>query len=238
MLPLELFAQRNFAVGNASTLAVYGGLGASPFFLVLFLQQVGGYNALEAGLSTLPVTVLMFTLSRRFGALADRIGPRVFMGAGPVVAGAGIALFARIDASADYLSQVLPAVLLFGLGLSLTVAPLTATVLGGVPESEAGMASAINNAVARIGSLLAVAAIGALVATQLGGSGTSFGSVATATAEHALHVAVIVTGALVAFGGVLSAIGIENPRHEVAAVDCPGGSVVGASRELAATADR
>jgi EmrB/QacA subfamily drug resistance transporter len=237
MLPLELFAERNFAVGNASTLAVYGGLGASPFFLVLFLQQVGGYNALEAGLATLPVTVLMFGLSRRFGELADRIGPRVFMGSGPVVAGAGIALFARIDASADYITQVLPAVLLFGFGLSLTVAPLTATVLGGVPERDAGMASAINNAVARIGSLLAVAAIGAIVASLLG-SGTSFGSVPTATAEHGFQVAMIITGALVAFGGVLSAIGIENPRREVCAADCPGGSVVGASRELAATADR
>jgi EmrB/QacA subfamily drug resistance transporter len=232
MLPLALFGQRNFAVGNASTLAIYGGLGASPFFLVLFLQQVGGYNALEAGLATLPVTVLMFLLSRRFGALADRWGPRLFMGAGPVVAGAGIALFARIDASADYLSQVLPAVLVFGFGLSLTVAPLTATVLGGVPESEAGMASAINNAVARIGSLLAVAAIGALVASQLGGSGTSFASVTTAPAEHAFHVAVLVTGALVAIGGVLSALGIENPKREVCAADCPGGAVVGASREV------
>ncbi|MEZ5123599.1 MAG: DHA2 family efflux MFS transporter permease subunit [Solirubrobacterales bacterium] len=233
MLPLELFAQRNFAVGNASTLAVYGGLGATPFFLVLFLQQVGGYSALEAGVSTLPVTVLMFALSRRFGALADRVGPRLFMGAGPVVAGAGIALFARIDSDADYVSQVLPAVLVFGLGLSLTVAPLTATVLGGVPEREAGIASAVNNAVARIGSLLAVAAIGAVVATQLGGSGTSFASVPVATAEHAFHVAVIVTGALVVLGGVLSALGIENPRHEVAAAGCPGGAVVGASRDAA-----
>ena len=234
MLPLALFGERNFAVGNASTLAVYGGLGASPFFLVLFLQQVGGYNALEAGLTTLPVTVLMFTLSRRFGALADRWGPRLFMGAGPVVAGAGIALFARIDASADYVSQVLPAVVVFGFGLSLTVAPLTATVLGGVPESEAGMASAINNAVARIGSLLAVAAIGAVVATQLGGSGTSFASVPAETAEHAFHVAVLVTGALVAIGGVLSALGIENPKRAVCAADCPGGAVVGASREAEA----
>jgi len=231
MLPLELFAQRNFAVGNASTLAIYGGLGASPFFLVLFLQQVGGYSALAAGLATLPVTVIMFVLSRRFGALADRWGPRLFMGAGPVVAGAGIALFARIDASADYVSQVLPAVLLFGFGLSLTVAPLTATVLGGVAESQAGMASAINNAVARIGSLLAVAAIGAVVASQLGGSGTSFASVSTATAVHGFHVAVLVTGALVAVGGVLSAVGIENPRREVYAAECPGGAVVGASRE-------
>lgn len=170
MLPLELFGERNFAVGNAATLAVYGGLSAVPFFLVLFLQQVAGYRALTAGLAMLPVTVLMFLLSKRFGALADRIGPRLFMGGGPVVAGAGLMLLARLDASGDYLADVLPAVLVFGLGLSLTVAPLTAAVLGGVAEAHAGMASAINNATARVAGLLAVAAIGAVVASQFASS--------------------------------------------------------------------
>jgi EmrB/QacA subfamily drug resistance transporter len=168
MLPFELFRNRNFAVGNAATLAIYGGLSAVPFFLVLFLQQVAGYSAVEAGAALLPVTALMFTLSKRFGALADRMGPRFFMGTGPVVGGVGIALLARVDASADYVSQVLPATVVFGLGLSLTVAPLTATILGGVPEEHAGMASAINNAVARIAGLLAVAAIGAVVAGRFG----------------------------------------------------------------------
>jgi predicted MFS family arabinose efflux permease len=166
MLTLELFRQRNFAVGNAATLGVYGGLSVVPFFLVLFLQQVVGYSPLEAGVSLLPITVLMFTLSRRFGALADRVGPRLFMGLGPLIAGLGIALLARADAHADYPGVILPAVLVFGVGLSLTVAPLTATVLGGVDERHAGMASAINNAVARIAGLLAVAAIGAAVASQ------------------------------------------------------------------------
>src|SRR4051794_39769747 len=161
MLPLELFRERNFAVGNAATLTIYGGLSAVPFFLVLFLQQVAGYQPIEAGLALLPVSVIMFSLSRRWGALADRIGPRIFMGAGPVIGGAGLALLTRLDAQADYVSQVLPAILVFGFGLSLTVAPLTATVLGGVAEEHAGIASAINNAVARIGGVVSVAAVGA-----------------------------------------------------------------------------
>ena len=227
MLPLGLFAQRNFAVGNASTLAVYGGLGAVPFFLVLYLQQVAGYSALQAGLASMPVTLLMFALSRRFGALADRIGPRVFMGTGPVVAGAGIALFARIDPEGRYLADVLPAVLLFGFGLSLTVAPLTATVLGGVDERNAGMASAINNAVARIGSLLAVAAIGALVAERLGGGDPSFATVGADAATDAFRFAMLVTGALVAVGGLLSAAGIENPQREVPCAEHAPGATVG-----------
>lgn len=230
MLPLELFGQRNFAVGNAATLAIYGGLGASPFFLVLYLQQVAGYTALAAGVALVPVTVLMFALSRRFGALADRIGPRVFMGAGPVVAGAGIALFARLDPGGAYVADVLPAVLVFGFGLSLTVAPLTATVLGGVDERHAGMASAINNATARVGGLLAVAAIGAVVSSQLGGTSASFASVSAGEATDAFRLAMLVTAALVAIGGLLSAAGIENPQREVPCSSCPGGALVGASQ--------
>ncbi len=231
MLPLELFAQRNFSVGNLATLTIYGGLGAAPFFLVLFLQQVGGYSALEAGLATLPITAIMFALSRRFGALADRIGPRVFMAAGPLVGAAGIALYTRMDAGADYATQVLPAVLVFGLGLSLTVAPLTATVLGGVDEREAGMASAINNAVARIGGLLAVAAIGAVVSSQLGSDQATLGTVPVPTAVSAFHTAMWIVAGLVALGGVASAIGIENPQRDVAAEACPAGAIIGASPE-------
>jgi EmrB/QacA subfamily drug resistance transporter len=232
MLPLELFAMRNFSVGNLSTLTIYGGLGAAPFFLVLFLQQVAGYSALDAGLATLPITVLMFFLSKRFGALSDRLGPRLFMGVGPIVAAVGIALYTRVEADADYVSQVLPAVLVFGLGLSLTVAPLTATVLGGVPEEDAGMASAINNAVARVGGLLAVAAIGAVVASRLGSATATLGSVPADTATSAFDLAMWIVAALVALGGVVSAIGIENPRRRVRGEDCPGGAIIGASREV------
>jgi len=168
MLPLELFSRRNFAVGNAETLLMYAGLGVLFFFLVLYLQQVAGYSALEAGTATLPVTVIMFTCSRRFGALADRHGPRLFMGAGPLLAAAGAALLSTIGADVDYLSDLLPPLVVFGVGLSMTVAPLTATVLADADEQNAGIASGTNNAIARVASLIGTAAVGALVAAQFG----------------------------------------------------------------------
>jgi EmrB/QacA subfamily drug resistance transporter len=166
MLPLGLFRRRNFAFGNIETFAMYGGLGAVLFFLVLFLQQVAGYDALEAGVATLPTTIVMFLLSRRAGRLADRYGPRWFMGVGPLVAAAGLMLFQRIDADPDYWTDVFPGIVIFALGLSATVAPLTATVLADADENNAGIASGVNNAIARIASLLAVAALGAVVAAQ------------------------------------------------------------------------
>jgi EmrB/QacA subfamily drug resistance transporter len=163
MLPLRLFAGRNFAVGNLQTLAMYAGLSILFFFLVLFLQQVAGYTPLEAGVATLPVTVVMFGLSRRFGALADRLGPRFFMGLGPLVSAAGLLLFLRLGERVSYATDVLPAVLVFALGLSMTVAPLTAAVLAGIEQRDAGIGSAVNNAVARVAGLVATAAIGAVV---------------------------------------------------------------------------
>src|SRR5205823_2724315 len=108
MMPLHLFGVRNFAVGNLTTLTLYAGLGVATFFLVLFIQQVGGYTPIQGGLSLLPITVLMFLLSRRFGALADRIGPHVLMSAGPVVAGFGLLLLIRTNAHADYATEILP----------------------------------------------------------------------------------------------------------------------------------
>jgi hypothetical protein len=164
MLPLRLFKIRNFAVGNLTTLTLYAGLGVATFFLVLFMQQVGGYTPLEAGASLLPITVMMFLLSRRFGALADRLGPQPFTSGGPIVAGLGLLLLIRTDASVDYLTQILPGVLVFGLGLAATVAPLTATVLGSVERGRSGVASGVNNAVSRVAALIAIAALGAVVA--------------------------------------------------------------------------
>jgi EmrB/QacA subfamily drug resistance transporter len=163
MLPLGLFRRRNFAAGNVETFAMYAGLSIVFFFLVLFLQQIGGYTPLQSGLATLPATLMMFFLSRRFGALADRYGPRLFMGLGPLVAAGGLLLFQRLGTSVDYVSEVLPAVLVFSLGLSMTVAPLTAAVLAG-SEHQAGIASGVNNAVARVAGLLGTAAVGAAVA--------------------------------------------------------------------------
>ena len=168
MLPLGLFKRRNFSAGNIETFSMYAGLAVLFFFLVLFLQQIGGYTPLQSGLATLPVTVIMFVLSRRFGALADRFGPRFFMGAGPLVAAGGLLLFQRIGTSVDYVSEVLPGLLVFALGLSMTVAPLTAAVLAGAESSQAGIASGVNNAIARVAGLLGTAAVGAAVAGSFG----------------------------------------------------------------------
>jgi EmrB/QacA subfamily drug resistance transporter len=190
MLPLGLFRRRNFAVGNIETFSMYAGLSILFFFLVLFLQQIGGYTPLQSGLATLPVTVIMFVLSRRFGALADRHGPRLFMGAGPLVAAGGLLLFQRIGLRAGYLFEVLPGLLVFSLGLSMTVAPLTTAVLAGA-EQEAGIASGVNNAVARVAGLLGTAAVGAAISSAFSASlrshlsGTALGSAARAALRSA-----------------------------------------------------
>jgi EmrB/QacA subfamily drug resistance transporter len=166
MLPLTLFRRRNFSVGNVETLSMYAGLAILFFFLTIFLQQIGGYTPLQSGLATLPATLVMFALSKRFGALADRHGPRFFMGAGPLVAACGLLAFQRIGVHVDYVSDVLPGILVFSLGLAMTVAPLTAAVLAGVDTGQAGIASAVNNAVARVAGLLGTAAVGAAVAAS------------------------------------------------------------------------
>jgi EmrB/QacA subfamily drug resistance transporter len=190
MLPLSLFRRRNFSAGNIETLAMYAGLSILFFFLVLFLQQIGGYTPLQSGLATLPATLMMFFLSRRFGALADRFGPRLFMGAGPLIAAGGLSLFQATGAKADYVSEVLPPLLLFSLGLSMTVAPLTAAVLAG-SEKEAGIASGVNNAIARVAGLLGIAAVGAAIASSFASSlssrlsGVALGAAARAALAEA-----------------------------------------------------
>jgi hypothetical protein len=136
------------------------------FLLVVFLQQVAGYDALQAGLALMPSTLVMFALSKRAGRLADRLGPRLFMGFGPLTCALGLALMLRIDAHLNYFTDLLPGLLIFSLGLSATVAPLTATVLADADDSNAGIASGVNNAIARVAGLLAVAAIGAVVSAQ------------------------------------------------------------------------
>jgi EmrB/QacA subfamily drug resistance transporter len=269
MLPLGLFRRRNFAIGNVETFSMYGGLGVIFFLLVLYLQEVAGYSALEAGTATLPVTVVMFGLSMRFGMLADRHGPRFFMGFGPLVSAVGLALLAMLDAEVDYFTDLLPGLLLFSLGLSMTVAPLTATVLADADESNAGIASGVNNAIARVAALVAIAAVGAIVAAHFGSSlenelgqgarqaqvaaavaeakkqplaGVSVGSVPAETRQRveqagedaavgAFRLGAGIAAALVGLGGVLGLIGIQNPRRRVEARDCPGGQLVGVSRE-------
>jgi EmrB/QacA subfamily drug resistance transporter len=164
MVDISLFRIRNFAVTNVVTLVVYAGLIGSLFYVPLFLQQVAGYTALEAGLATTPSSVMLFLLSPRFGRIASGIGPRWPMTFGPIVGGVGLLLLLRVEADAQYVTQVLPGVLLFALGLSATVAPLTATALDSVAEAHVGIASGINNAVARMAGVLAIAVVGAVVA--------------------------------------------------------------------------
>jgi EmrB/QacA subfamily drug resistance transporter len=168
MLDLTLFRIRNFAVANATTLTVYAGLAAGLLFVGLYLQQVVGYTALEAGLATTPISLCLFFLSPRFGRLASGVGPRLPMTVGPIVAGAGMLLFMRLDPGASYPADVLPSVLLFGLGMSMTVAPLTATVLDSVSPNRVGIASGVNNGVSRVAGLLAIAVLGAVISAHFG----------------------------------------------------------------------
>lgn len=168
MLDLALFRIRNFAIANLTTLSAYAGLIGGLFFVGLFLQQVAGYSPLEAGLATTPISAILFVLSPRFGKLASGAGPRLPMTAGPIVGGLGLLLLLRVGADAPYASEVLPAILVFGLGLAATVAPLTATVLDSVEERHVGIASGVNNGVARVAGLLAIAVLGAVISASFG----------------------------------------------------------------------
>ncbi|HEX4008528.1 MAG TPA: DHA2 family efflux MFS transporter permease subunit [Solirubrobacteraceae bacterium] len=168
MLPLGLFRHRNFSVANAQTFAIYGGIGLLGFFVTIYLQQVAGYSALKSGVTGLVPTAVMFVLSGRMGKLADRYGPRPFLTIGPLIVAAGFGLMQRYGTSVSLTTDVLPALLVFSFGLSMTVAPLTATVLADASEADAGIASAVNNAIARTAGLLAVAAVGAVVSSYYG----------------------------------------------------------------------
>lgn len=195
MLPLRLFKIRNFWVGNVSSFMVYASLSLASFAIVIFVQQVGGYSAFEAGLTLLPVTLIMFFLSSKFAALCAKFGPRIFMSVGPLVAGIGFATLVFVGRSASYW-QLLPGILLYGLGLAITVAPLTTAILSAIDELQAGIASAINNAITRIAGLVAVAAVGSLVSSTLGLDG--------------FRKVTIVMAALMFAGAVISALGITN----------------------------
>ena len=207
MLPLGIFRSRQFTAANLVTFVVYGGLGGAFFLLPVELQQVAGYTPFESGAALLPVTAIMLLLSARSGALATRIGPRLQMSVGPLAVAAGLLLFARIDASGSYLSEVLPAVIVFGLGLAATVAPLTSTVLAAAPIEEAGVASAVNNDIARAAGLLAVA----ILPAAAGITGASY--LQPALFSTGFRNAVFLAAAFCALGGILAAFTITNPTR-------------------------
>jgi EmrB/QacA subfamily drug resistance transporter len=199
MLPLRLFRLRNFSVANIETFAVYAGLSTLTFFLTLFIQQLGGYSAFQAGLALVPISVVMFVLSPRIGRLSMRRGPRFFMGFGPLIAGVGILGLVRLDSDFSYGLELLPPLILFSVGLSMTVAPLTATVLADADETDAGIASGVNNAVARVAGLLGIAIVGAAIAgpsNELDLSG--------------FRTSMAITAALILAGGVIGLVGIRN----------------------------
>jgi EmrB/QacA subfamily drug resistance transporter len=209
MLPLGLFKRRQFTGANLTTLAVYSALGGAFFFLVLELQIALGYSALEAGSSLLPVTVLMLLLSSRAGALAQRIGPRIPMTVGPIIVGFGMLLFTRIEPGMTYWSAVFPGAVVFGLGLACTVAPLTATVLAAVDADDLGIGSGVNNAVARLAGLLAVAVLPALVAFDTDASTTA---VSDAVSDAMLISAFVAfAGGVVAFLTVRTSALVDQP---------------------------
>jgi len=203
MLPLRLFRRRNFTVANVETFLVYAGLSTLGFFLTLFLQQLAGYSALHAGLALVPITIVMFLASPYVGRLSGRLGPRFFMAAGPLIAAASLVWLTRTRPDVSYVRDLLPPILIFAVGLSLTVAPLTATVLADASSGEAGIASAVNNAVARVAGLLGIAIVGVAVS----GSTDQLNL-------HGFHMAMLVTALLVGAGGAIGAIGIANPRAE------------------------
>ena len=196
MLPLEVFTSQNFSVGNVATFFIYAALALQGFLLVIFLQQVAHYPATLAGLASLPITLMMLILSSRFGALSGTYGPRLFMALGPIIAGLGTLYFVLVTIPANYWTELLPGIVLFGLGLSMTVAPLTSAILGSIKPSQAGIGSAINNAVARIAGLLSVAVIGILIGESISLQG--------------FHVGIIFCSALLITGGIISALGIRN----------------------------
>ncbi len=209
MLPLGLFGSRQFTVANLVTFAVYGALGGALFLLPIELQTVSRYSPLQAGTALLPVTAIMLLLSARLGAFAGRVGPRLPMAVGPLLVAAGMALFVRIGPDGSYVRHVLPAALVLGFGLAVTVAPLTTTVLAAAPPEHVGIASAVNNDVARAAALLAVAVLPAAA----GLTGASY--LRPDRFDSGFTTAVLVAAALSAVGGLTAALAIRNPRRSL-----------------------
>jgi EmrB/QacA subfamily drug resistance transporter len=210
MLPTSLFASRVFSVVNVATLAIYAALSGTFLFLVLFLQVVSGWTALQAGAAALPLSVIMLLLAGRFGALATRISPRPLMICGPLIAAAGLALLSLSPSHPSYVLNILPGVALLGFGLAMTVAPLTGTVLAAAPDELAGTASGVNNAVARTAGLMAVAALPVVV----GLSGTEYAD--AASLAPAYRSAMLICAVIMTVGAALTALGLPRAREKQA----------------------
>jgi EmrB/QacA subfamily drug resistance transporter len=211
LVPLDIFKSRQFSGANGTTFVVYAGLGAALFLIVVEMQTVLGYSALQAGAATLPITVLMLVLSPRAGRLAQRIGPRLPMTIGPLVVAGGLFLLARIGPDSTYLGGIFPGLVVFGLGLSLTVAPLTAAVMGSVVENHVGVGSGVNNAVARVAGLLAVAVLPGLAGLDTASAGTEF----TDGVGRALYISAVlaVVGALISWVTIRKATPVRTPAQ-------------------------
>ncbi len=198
MMPLALFRSRQFTAANLVTFVVYAALSGTLFLIPVQLQRVSGFTPVAAGSALLPVTLVMLLMSARMGRVATRIGPRVPMTIGPVIAGGGLALLTRVGAHASYVADVLPAVVIFALGLSCTVAPLTATALASAPRHQVGVASAVNNDVARAAGLLAVAVLPGLAGI------TPTAYVHPPQLSTGFHHAVLISAGLLVVGGVIA----------------------------------
>jgi EmrB/QacA subfamily drug resistance transporter len=221
MLPLDLFRSLQFSGANVVTFLVYGALGGAFFLLPIQLQRVVGLSPLRSGLALMPVTIIMLLLSARAGRLAQRIGPRLPMTLGPLIAAVGLALMVRIVPGSSYWESTLPAVVVFALGLSLTVAPLTATVLAAASAEHAGVASAVNNAVARAAGLLAVATL-PVVAGLAGSSALSPGVFAAGFRMAMwISVALVAAGGLASFATIRRLAPAEEARQPEPCAHCP-----------------
>lgn len=198
MMPLHIFAARNFAVGNLATVFFYAAVSLGTLLVALFLQETAGMSATEAGIATLPIPVLSFVLARRFGTLAGRHGPRLYMAVGPLVAAAGYLLMASAAEPFNFWTQLLPGLVVFGLGLSMTVSPLTAAILAAVDPAQSGIGSAINNAISRIAGLIAIAFMSVIVGGAIHFDGFRRGS--------------LVVAALFAVAGLIAWAGIRNDQ--------------------------
>lgn len=199
MLPLGLFRVRNFAAGNIATALVYGALNLGGLIVTVYLQEVAGFPATLAALAFLPVSLGNVFLSSVFGTLSGKYGPRFFMTVGPIIAGAGYLLMLMMGEHVNYWFDTLPGIIVFAVGLSMTVAPLTAGILGSISSEQAGIGSATNNAVARVAGLIAIAMLGLIVGGVLN--------------VESFHRVLVVVAALLVAGGVVSFIGIRNPAH-------------------------